>query len=156
MASTMNALDAIKGACGECYITIDNRRYNFMQALSVEATATKNKVKIPILGKTSKGNKSTSIEYSGKIKYHFNTSVMVKIMEEFKNTGKDLYFDMTLTQNDPNSSSGEYTINLYDCNMDSAILFKFDAESDYVTSEANFTFEDWAIAAEHKLLDGMI
>lgn len=34
---TMDAWDAISATKAECYITIGNERYNFMQALNLEA-----------------------------------------------------------------------------------------------------------------------
>lgn len=59
MANTMNAKDAISASLAECFITIDGNRYNFMQAINLEARFEKKKTEVPILGKTGRGNKST-------------------------------------------------------------------------------------------------
>ena len=55
----MHSRDTISAALAECFITIDGSRYNFMQAINLEANFEKTKTKVPILGKTGKGNKST-------------------------------------------------------------------------------------------------
>ena len=34
---TMNAKDTVSAALAECYVTIDGRRYLFMQAINLEA-----------------------------------------------------------------------------------------------------------------------
>ena len=40
---TMNAKDAISAPLAECFVTIEGNRYNFMQAIDLEATMEKNK-----------------------------------------------------------------------------------------------------------------
>ena len=55
--AVMLAKDALSAALAECYVTIDGKRYNFMQAINLEAKFEKTKTEVPILGKTGKGNK---------------------------------------------------------------------------------------------------
>ena len=50
----MHAKDAISASLAECFVTIGDNRYNFMQAINLEANFEKNKTEIPILGKTVK------------------------------------------------------------------------------------------------------
>lgn len=57
--SIMNAKDTVSAKLAECYVTVDGNRYNFMQAIKLEAKVEKTKTEVPILGKTGKGNKST-------------------------------------------------------------------------------------------------
>ena len=52
----MQAKDAVSASLAECFVTIGDNRYNFMQAINLEANFEKNKTEIPILGKTGKGN----------------------------------------------------------------------------------------------------
>ena len=52
----MLAKDTVAAPLAECYITIGDRRYNFMQALNVEVTFTKTKSKIPILGQIGRAS----------------------------------------------------------------------------------------------------
>ena len=56
----MNAADSLSAKLAECYVTIGNNRYNFMQAINLEANFDKTKSEIPILGKPGGGNKSTA------------------------------------------------------------------------------------------------
>ena len=66
--------DAIFAALAECYITIGDKRYNFMQAINLEATIEKNKTEVPILGQTGKGNKAAGWTGSGSMEAHLNQS----------------------------------------------------------------------------------
>ena len=153
---TMHARNAITASLAECYVTIEGNRYNFMQAINLEANFEKTKTKVPILGKTGKGNKSTGFEGTGSATFHYNSSIFRKLMERFQDTGEDIYFDIQITNEDPTSTVGRQTVVLYDCNIDGGILAKFDADGEYLDESMDFTFERFKIPEEFKTIEGMI
>lgn len=155
MANLMMAKDGVFASLAECYVTIDGNRYNFMQAIDLEAKMEKNKTEVPILGKTGKGNKASGWTGSGSATFHYNTSIFRKLMKRYKDTGEDFYFDIQITNDDPTSAAGRQTVILIDCNIDSSILAKFDADGEYLDEDFDFTFEDWEMPEEFKMLDGM-
>lgn len=155
-AAVMFAGDTISAALAECYISIGDNRYNFMQAINVEAKFTKKKTKVPILGKTGKGNKANGWEGTGKGTFHYNQSVFRRMMCDYKDTGKDVYFEMQLINEDPSSTVGKQEIMLIDCNIDGGILAKFDADGEYLDEDMDFTFDDFSMPEEFKPLDGFI
>ena len=155
MANTMNAKDAVSASLAECFITIDGNRYNFMQAINLEANFEKSKTEVPILGKTGKGNKSTGWRGTGTATFHYNTSIFRELLYRFKETGEDIYFDIQVTNEDPTSSVGRQTVILKDCNIDGGVLTKFDADADYLDETLDFTFEDFEIPKKFNMLPGM-
>jgi len=155
MATIMNVKDAIAASLAECFVTIEGRRYNFMQAIDLEAKMTKTKKQVPILGKTGRGNRSSGWKGTGKAKFYYNSSLLREILYKFKTNGEDLYFDMQITNEDPTSDVGRQSIILKDCNLDGGILAKFDANSDYLDEEFEFTFEDWEMPEKFKVISGM-
>lgn len=156
MAQIMHAKDTISASLAECFVTIDGNRYNFMQAINLEANFSKNKSKVPILGKTGKGNKSTGWEGEGKATFHYNTSIFRELMQKFKDTGEDVYFDIQVTNEDPTSSVGRQTVILKDCNINGGILTKFDADAEYLDEDMDFTFEDFEMPEKFKNIEGMM
>lgn len=152
----MKAKDTLAASMAECFVTIGNRRYNFMQAINVEATFEKTKTEVPILGKTGKGNKATGWKGTGSATAHYNTSIFRQMMLEYKNTGQDTYFEMQITNEDPTSGAGRQTIVLKDCNIDGGILAKFDADAEYLDEEFDFTFEDFSMPESFKDLEGFL
>ena len=152
----MNAKDSLSAKLAECYVTINNNRYNFMQAINLEATVEKNKIQVPILGRTAKGNKSSGWVGKGKAKFHYNTSVFRKLLRDYKNTGEDIYFDIQVTNEDPTSAAGRQSVILIDCNLDGGVLAKFDAEGSFLEEEISFTFEDFKLVEEFSSLNGML
>lgn len=155
MANTMKAKDAVSASLAECFVTIDGNRYNFMQAIDLEATFEKQKTEVPILGKTGRGNKSTGWRGTGTATFHYNTSIFRELLYRYKNTGEDIYFDIQVTNEDPTSSVGRQTVILKDCNIDGGILAKFDADADYLDETLDFTFEDFEIPEKFNMLPGM-
>jgi len=156
MANTMNSKDAISGSLGECFVTIEGNRYNLMQVINLEAKIDKTKSKIPILGKTGKGNKATGWEGTGTATIHYNTSIFRQLLYRFKETGEDIYFDIQVTNEDPSSSVGEQTVVLVNCNLDGGILAKIDADAEYLDEEISFTFDDFEMPTAFTNLNGMI
>lgn len=153
---TMSAKDTLSAALAECFITIGTRRYNFMQAINLEATFEKTKTEVPILGKTGKGNKATGWKGTGSATFHYNTSIFRQMMLDYKETGQDTYFDMQITNEDPTSGVGRQTIILKDCNIDGGILAKFDADADYLDEDMDFTFEDFSMPESFANLTGFL
>jgi len=156
MATVMAAKDTISASLAECFVTIEGNRYNFMQAISLEANFEKNKTEVPILGKTGKGNKATGWKGTGSATFHYNTSIFRSLMKRYKDTGEDVYFDIQITNSDPTSRVGRQTVILKDCNIDGGLLAKFDADAEYLDEDMDFTFEDFDIPEEFKLLLGML
>ena len=153
---TMAAKDTISASLAECFVTIGTRRYNFMQAINLEAKFKKSKTNVPILGKTGKGNKSTGWSGTGSAKFHYNVSTFRQMMLDYKETGQDVYFDIQITNEDPSSSAGRQTVILQDCNIDGGVLAKFDADADYLEEEMDFTFEDFSMPETFTDLTGFL
>lgn len=153
-AGVMKAKDTLFGAAAQCYVVIDGTRYNFAQAIKLEAKATKNKVKVPLLGSIKKGNKATTVEHTGSMTLHYNSSILRKLMLKYEHEGIDTYFDIVVTNDDKTSAAGRQTVTLYDVNLDEVLVTKFDAEADeYMDEDVDFTFEDWDMPEEFTVLE---
>lgn len=152
---TMRGRDTIAAKLAECFVTINGRRYNFMQAINLEATFEKNKKEVPILGKTGIGNKATGWKGTGSATFHYNTSVFRELLAQYKDTGEDIYFEIQVTNEDPTSAAGRQTLVFIDCNTDGGILAKFDADGDTLDEDMDFTFDDFKMPEKFNLLTGM-
>ena len=155
-ADTMHAKDAIHGAQGKAYITMEGVRYLFAQLINLEARMDKTKTQVPIMGRTGKGNKSTGWEGTGSATFHFNTSIFRKLLKRYKDTGEDIYFDIQVTNEDTSSSVGRQTTILIDCNLDGGLIASLDADAEYLEDSIDFTFEDWDMPEEFSILDTML
>lgn len=153
---TMSAKDAINAKLAECYVTIGQRRFLLMQGKDFEAKFEKMKKEINILGRTGAGNKSNGWKGTGKLTIYKNTSIFDELMEQYKNTGEDIYFDIQITNDDPTSAAGICTMVFMQCNIDGGVLAAFDVDGDFLEQEINFTFEDFSNPTKFLQLAGMI
>ncbi len=148
--------DAIFAALAECYITIGDKRYNFMQAINLEATIEKNKTEVPILGQTGKGNKAAGWAGSGSMEAHYNQSVFRSQIANYIKNGTDVYFDIKVINEDPTSDAGRQIIWLKNCNMDNVIAAAFDSDGEYLTESMDFTFDDYEVVEGFNELTGFV
>lgn len=126
-----------------------------MNAISLEATYEKTKSEVPILGRVTKANKAVGGKGTGSMKVHYVTSLFRKLMIEYIKTGRDIYFDIQVTNEDVTSSIGRQTVILKDCNFDSATMTKFDADGEYLDEDWDFTFESVEMPEEFTNPEGM-
>lgn len=152
---TMNAKDAVSSKLAECYVTIEGNRYLLMQAKNFSAEFKKTKKTVAILGRTAEGNKSTGWSGTGKMTIYHNTEIFNDLLEKFKNTGEDIYFDTQVTNYDPTTAVGRNTKIYKDCNMDGAALQSFDSDGDWLEQNIDFTFEDYESPEKYAMLKGM-
>ena len=151
----MKGKDALSAKLAECYVTINGRRYNFMQMINFEANFEKNKIVVPILGRTGQANKSTGWTGSFSATMHYNQSIIRQMLMDYKDTGEDTYFEIQVTNEDPTSAAGRQTLVFVDCNIDGGILAKFDADGEYLDEDVDGTFEDFKMPEKFAELAGM-
>ncbi len=151
----MQAKDAVSAKLAECFITIDGKRYNFMQMIDFEAKFEKDKIEVPILGKTGKGNKPAGWKGTFSGTAHYNQSILRQMMLDYKKTGEDKYFEIQVSNDDPASAVGKQTIILTGCNLNGGTLVKFDADGEYLDEDIEGTFEDFKMPRKFKNLAGM-
>lgn len=152
----MKGKDTIAAKMAECFITIGDRRYNFMQMIDMEVQVEKTKTTVPRLGAIMAGHKSCGMEGTFSGTAHYNQSVMRQLLLDYKNSGVDAYFEMQITNDDPVRTLADQTIVLYDCNTDGGILAKFDADGEYLDEEIEGTFEDFSMPESFAQLTGFL
>lgn len=117
-------------------------------AKNLEATATIEKTQVYTLGKRGAQNKPNGWSGSGSMTIYYITSLFRRMTLQYIKTGKPVYFDITVTNEDPGSTVGAQTTVLKSCTLDEVILAKFDVESDVLDESVSFTFDDVEILDE--------
>ncbi len=138
----LKAKDTIGGAMGTCFAVVDGQRHELMQVKNVEATVSKTKTELPILGLTAKQYKSGGWKGKGSMQAYYVSSLFREIMLEYMKDGKDTYFELMVTNEDPASGVGRQTVLLKDVNIDEMTLTKLDVESSALEETLAFTFSD--------------
>lgn len=135
--------DAISGKQAKAFARINGNVEELFYAKSLEATIEKNKVDVPILGRTNTPQRSSGWSGTGTLTVYYVTSLFRELMIEYVQTGKDFWFELQVVNEDPVSSTGKQTVLLSGCNLDSVTITRFDATSDdMLEEELPFTFSD--------------
>lgn len=152
----MQEQDAISGKQARAYATINGRVEELFYARSLEATIEKNKVDVPILGKTNTGSRSSGWKGTGTLTIYYVTSMFRRLMLDYVKNGNDFWFDLQVINEQPGSAAGKQTAVLKGCNLDSIIAAKFDATSDdMLDEEMPFTWSDYDLQDEFNTLTGV-
>ena len=72
---------------------------------------------------------------------YYVTSLFRELMLQYIRTGKDVYFDLVVVNDDGNSSFGRQTVALRNCNLNSVVLAKLDVNADNLDETVEFTFD---------------
>lgn len=136
----LKAMDVISGQEAVATMNVNGTVVDLFFAKSIEATFNKEKVDVRTLGNRAKQKKTVGWEGTGTMTVYYCSSVFREMAVEYIKTGKDLFFDLVVTNNDATSTIGSQTVALYDVNLDSTLLAKFDTESQVMDENMNFSF----------------
>ena len=143
---TLNAPDTISGKEGRAYAKINGNNEDLFMAKNIESTVEKAKSEVKAIGKRMTGHKTTGGNGTGSMALYLLTPLSRDMIKQWKETGVDVYFDMVVENDDPESSAGKQSVLLIGCNLDSTVLAKLDGDSDDPLDEdVDFTFEDFDI-----------
>ena len=138
----LHAKDVINGQEATAFIKIDGRVEQMFYAKNLKAITKKNKTLIKTLGRRGTQSKTSGFTGTGSVKIYSVTSLFKKLMSDYIKTGKDMYFDIQVSNEDPTSSVGRQTVVLKNCNLDSVLMANFDIDAEALEEEMNFTFDD--------------
>ena len=143
---TLNAPDTISGKEGRAYAKINGNNEDLFMAKNIESTVEKAKSEVKAIGKRMTGHKTTGGNGTWSMTLYYLTPLFRDMIKQWKETGVDVYFDMVVENDDPESSAGKQSVLLIGCNLDSTVLAKLDGDSDDPLDEdVDFTFEDFDI-----------
>lgn len=137
--------DYISGKEGVATAVLGGQVVDLFYVKSLEATMEKKKTELNSLGKRSSQHKTSGWSGKGSLTIYYITSDFRELAAVYNKTGKDIYFTMTVTNEDPASSVGKQTTVLYNCNLDTQLLAKIDVDAEVLDEDADFTFDDFDI-----------
>ena len=111
-------------------------------AKNLNSTVEIEKTDVFTLGRRGKQSKPTGWTGSGDMTIYYITSLFRRMIIQYIKTGSPVYFDMTITNDDPASSVGAQTTVLKNCSLDSVTIAKLDVETQVLDETVNFTFDD--------------
>lgn len=138
----LQAQDTISGQEGRAYAVINGVHEELLYIKSLEATVEKEKSEVKTIGRRGTQHKAVGWNGTGTMTIYYVTSKFREMMYNYIKTGRDIYFNIHVINEDPASRSGRQEVVLCRVNLDSVIMASLNTESDALEEEVSFTFED--------------
>lgn len=134
------AKDAISGKEGMLWATVNGEVRECAEVRNITVTMDKNKAEFRALGERGTQHKATGYSGTGSFTIYAVTSFWNKMLVDYANTGVDVYFNLVLKNEDPNSAIGAQRIQVNNVNIDGGDLAKLDVDADFLDQSFNFTW----------------
>ena len=141
----LQAEDAVNGREGVATAEIDGKVVELMELSNITITADKTKTEFKAMGQRNTQNKTTGWKGTGSATVRYISSRWAKMLQKYVKTGKDTYFTIVVTNEDPGSATGKQVIQILGCNLDSLDIAKLDIDSEILDHEINFTYNDFNV-----------
>lgn len=138
----LKAGDVISGQEGRAWATINGENHEMFYVRNLRASAEKRKSDIRTLGRRGTQRKASGWSGTGSMSIYYVTSKFRQMMYKYIKEGVDSYFDITVVNEDPNSTIGKQTVTLIGVNLNSVVMAALDTESDELDEDVEFTWED--------------
>lgn len=148
----LQAEDAVNGREGVATAEINGEVIELMELANLSINIEKNKTEFKAMGTRNTQNKSTGWKGTGSANVRYISSRWAKLMQDYVKTGKDTYFTIVVTNEDPGSATGKQVIQVLGCNLDSLDIAKLDVDADVLDQDIDFTFNDFNILQEFNSL----
>lgn len=148
----LQAEDAVNGREGVATVELNGEIVELMELANITVSIEKSKTEFKAMGTRNTQNKTTGWKGTGTANVRYISSRWAKLMQDYVKTGKDTYFTIVVTNEDPGSATGKQTIQVLGCNLDSLDIAKLDIDTDILDQDINFTFNDFNILNEFNKL----
>ncbi len=137
------AQDSYRGAAGKAFVVIDGSNELLFGLKKFEASAEIQTGEFKVVGALTEQEKVKGLKYSGSATIYYGTPTLLKLLAEFKRTGKFPVINFQITNDDPASSLGSQTVVLYNVILKKIPIAILDDSADSLQEDIQFTFNDF-------------
>ena len=148
MGKYLKSNQVISGREGEILVNIDGNVISAVEIKKLTCIAEKQKSEFKVIGYRNTQNKATGLKCIGSLTMYYGVSMWTKIMEKYSKTGVDTSFSIVVTNEDPSTDLGAQRIRLNGVNMNSLVIAQVDAETEFLTQDVDFTYDDFDVLDE--------
>lgn len=140
--------DAPNGKEGRAVMTVNGKQIELFGLKNLKTECSFDKSDFKQVGTRINQKKVTGITYTGSFSIVYGTPYFKRMIVEYVETGRPVYFNIQVTNNDPATTIGDQVSAYYDCLIDGSQLSQLDADADIMTEDINFTFNRFRMMKE--------
>lgn len=137
------AQDSYRGAAGKAFVVIDGSNELLFGLKKFDSNAEIQTGEFKVVGALTEQEKVKGLKYSGSATIYYGTPTFLKLLTNFKRTGKFPTINFQITNNDPASSLGSQTVVLYNVILKKIPIAILDDSADSLQTDIQFTFNDF-------------
>lgn len=141
--SYLLAQDAISGKAGKAFMVQDGRNIELFGIKKFDSSAEIKTEEFPVVGSLVDQTKPGGIKYSGTATVYYGTPAFLKILQEYKRTGRFPAINFQIENNDKGSSLGTQNIAIYGVILTKIPIAILDDSSAQLQAEISFNFTDF-------------
>ena len=134
--------DALNGKQGKAIATINGQNQELFGAKKVQTDAEFQESDFKVIGTTQVQTKTTGVKLTGTMTIYYGTPIFIKMVQDYKKTGKMTFFNLQVENDDPSTSVGKQTVVYYNCKLSKVPLSILDADADFLEEEVGFSYTD--------------
>lgn len=147
----LQAKDTINGKYGTAFAVINGSRYELFYLMNFTANAKQHKSTIERLGSYWDGHKVVGGEGTWSAELRYITDIFREMIAEAAKNHKTVYFDLHISNDDPDSDAGRHSDVYKNCTLDDVVLSKLDVKNTELNESLSGTFDDFIPAERFKL-----
>lgn len=137
--------DAINGKQGKAFLSLDGENHELFSIKKFQADVEYQKADFKVVGTTTVQQKTTGAKKTGSMTIYYGTPLFIQMAQEYEKTGKVVYFDMQIENEDPGTSVGKQTVAYYGCSLDKIPLSILDSDTDFLEEEVGFSYTSFEV-----------
>lgn len=137
------ANDGVDGKAGSAFMVKNGQNIELFGIKKYEASAELQTSEFPVVGALVNQTKVKGVKYSGTLTIYYGTPEFLKILDEYKRTGRFPEINFQVTNQDRGSSVGAQTVAIYGVVLTKIPIAMLDDSVDYLQEEIPFNFTDY-------------
>ena len=139
------AQDSIRGSAGKAFMTVDGENIELFGLKKFESNAEVQTDDFKVVGSLVTQTKVGGVKYSGSATVYYGTPAFLKILLEYKKTGRFPTITFQVENDDEGSSLGGQTLAIRGVVLTKIPLALLDDSTTSLQSEITFTFTDFEV-----------
>ena len=148
--------DTIRGTDVTFTLEVDDERRNMIMAKSFDSSVDFNQEDVSRIGTRIVAQKNGTVALSGSCTIYYCDPIVRRIVKNFIDTGYWPDITAIVRNYDKDSRAGAQTTILNDIKFSKATIAKFDADSNMLDEDIDFTFESFDLPEEFTPLPGSV
>ncbi len=142
--------DSLNGKAGKGFMVQNGQNIELFGLKKFQSDAEIQKSDFSVVGSLVDHPKPKGLKYTGSATVYYGTPAFIRILSEYKKTGRFPSVNFQITNEDKGSSVGRQVVGIYGVIFDKIPIAMLDDSADELQLEVSFSFSDFEVLEQFK------